>query len=406
MKPIQTKLGNIILLEYGKALPSANRDSSGNVPVAGSNGVDGYHSAALVKSPGIVVGRKGSAGKVNWFESDFWAIDTTFYVTPRITLNFRWVFYLLQHLQLNKYAITTGVPGLNRNDVYKLDVSLVTPKEQRCIVEILDQADELRRKRAIAKRKAERILPALFLKMFGDPATNPKVWKTEPLKELSEKFSDGPFGSNLKTEHYTSEGVRVIRLQNIGVGKLLDEDKAFISPEHFSVLRKHCCIPGDVIVGTMGDPNIRACILPAEIPEALNKADCVQIRAKSKKATAEYVCWLLNLPSTLKMASNSIGGQTRSRISMGRLRELVVPVPPFELQHTFAAQAASVQGILNNQEKTHQEIETIYNSLLYRAFSGELTARWRETHLKELLEEMEIQRRELNLLESKAAMLF
>lgn len=406
MNPICTELGEIISLEYGKALRADDRDSCGNIPVAGSNGISGFHSEALVKGPGIVVGRKGSAGKVNWFDSDFWCIDTTFYVQPKITLELKWVYYLLQHLQLERLAIVTGVPGLNRTDAYQLKINLITPKEQRLIVEILDQADELRRKRTEADAIAERILPALFMKMFGDPLMNPKVWNTEPLIELAEKFSDGPFGSNLKTEHYTKDGIRVIRLQNIGVGKFLNEDKAFISLEHFSTLKKHRCLPGDVIVGTMGDPNIRACILPDEIPEALNKADCVQIRAKPKKATAEYISWLLNLPSTLRMASNSISGQTRSRISMGRLREIVVPVPPYELQQTFSTLATNAQEVLNNQEKTYQEVERLFNVLLHRAFSSELTAKWREANMKELLEEIEIQRHELNRADSTAVSLF
>ena len=78
--------------------------------------------------------------------------------------------------------MTTGVPGLNRNDAYRVDVSVPTPSEQRHIVELLDQADALQRKRTDADVKAERILPTLFLKMFGDPATNPKGFDVLPLE--------------------------------------------------------------------------------------------------------------------------------------------------------------------------------------------------------------------------------
>jgi Type I restriction modification DNA specificity domain len=77
MKWPVVSLEDVLSLEYGAALPAVRRDSSGSIPVAGSNGVDGYHVKALVKGPGIVVGWKGSAGKVAWFDSDFWPIDTT-----------------------------------------------------------------------------------------------------------------------------------------------------------------------------------------------------------------------------------------------------------------------------------------------------------------------------------------
>jgi len=156
----------------------------------------------------------------------------------------------------------------------------------------------------------------------------------------------------------------------------------------------------------MGDPNIRACILPDFIPEALNKADCVQIRSKLGLATAEYICWLLNIPSTLIMAAASILGQTRSRISMGRLQELIVPVPPLNLQSEFASRVSHATVFLERQAKSSVGLESLFQSMIRRAFSGELTAKWREAHMKELLAEMEIQNRELGIADTQKALSF
>jgi type I restriction enzyme S subunit len=169
-----------------------------------------------------------------------------------------------------------------------------------------------------------RILPALFLDMFGDPASNPKVWASRSIGSLATKMSDGPFGSNLKSDHYTPEGIRVFRLQNVGVGYLNDSDEAFISMDHFRSLSNHECRPDDVIVGTLGEPNLRAFVHPPEIPRALNKADCVQIRVNPEVATPEWTAWLLNMPGTLSIANKLVTGQSRTRISMGRLRNLEV----------------------------------------------------------------------------------
>ena len=69
---LRTPLGKVLRLEYGKALRADDRRTSGEFLVAGSNGPDGYHTKPLVHGPGIVVGRKGSAGKVAWYEKDFW----------------------------------------------------------------------------------------------------------------------------------------------------------------------------------------------------------------------------------------------------------------------------------------------------------------------------------------------
>jgi type I restriction enzyme, S subunit len=193
-----------------------------------------------------------------------------------------------------------------------------------------------------------------------------------PIGDLASKFSDGPFGSNLKSEHYKEIGVRVVRLQNIGVGEFLDDDRAFISDEHFDQLDKHECLPGDVLVGTMGNPNLRACILPSYLPRALNKADCVQIRPDEKYCNARYICALLNAPSTEKMAHDLILGQTRARISMGRLRGLEVPHPPLSEQHSFAQRIDKLQLLKDVALQSAATLDALFASLQHRAFRGEL----------------------------------
>jgi len=188
-----------------------------------------------------------------------------------------------------------------------------------------------------------------------------------------------------------------VRLQNIGTGKFLDDDKAFISQEHFAQLSKHECWPGDVLIGTLGDPNLRACIQPEFLPLALNKADCVQFRANPERCTPEYACWLLNSPSTLALAGGLIAGQTRPRISMGRLAELIIPEAPIHLQRCFSTLVKSLRPVSDGIEMASVNLERLFQTLLHRAFTGELTVKWREAHLKELLSEMDQQARALGL---------
>jgi len=213
------------------------------------------------------------------------------------------------------------------------------------------------------------MLPAAFLKLFGDPKQNPNGWPQKQLSSICSKFSDGPFGSNLKSSDYRSSGVRVVRLQNIGVGEFLDEDKAFVSKEHFAALQKHACIPGDVLIGTMGDPNLRACIQPAHIPIALNKADCIQARPDPKHLDALYLQGLLNIPSTLHLVPGMVHGQTRGRVSMGELAHLPLPVPSLSLQRKFAALVEQVEHLRAVQREALRQAEQLFASLLHRVFS-------------------------------------
>jgi len=154
------------------------------------------------------------------------------------------------------------------------------------------------------------------------------------------------------------------------LGELINDDKAYIAREHFESLIQHRCVSGDVIVGTMGDPNLRACVLPPSVPEALNKADCVQIRADVKRVQPEYLCWLLNLPGTLLLASGMILGQTRSRISMGRLAELIVPIAPLTEQAKFVAVVHEVERLRQQQIEADRQAEYLFQTLLHRAFSA------------------------------------
>jgi len=112
-------LDDVLSLEYGKALKASIRQP-GDIPVYGSNGQIGWHDEALVQGPGIVIGRKGNPGTVLWVASDFFPIDTTFYVVlkERIT-SLQYLFHALYGQDLASLAADSAVPGLNRNIVYQ-----------------------------------------------------------------------------------------------------------------------------------------------------------------------------------------------------------------------------------------------------------------------------------------------
>ena len=135
------KLQNLFLLEYGKGLPERQR-LQGKHPVVGSNGIIGYHNQALVKGPGIVIGRKGTIGAVSLIESDFWPIDTTYYVKIlNREVDLKWLFFALVKLNLPKLNLSDVVPGLKRELVYALKLPLPPLPEQQKIAEILSTVD-------------------------------------------------------------------------------------------------------------------------------------------------------------------------------------------------------------------------------------------------------------------------
>ncbi len=117
-----SKLGELADFAYGKGLKDEDR-CPGEIPVYGSNGQVGWHNKALVKGPGVVVGRKGNPGTVNWVHTDFYPIDTTFYVVPKGGIqSMYYLFYILSLLHLPSLGADSAVPGLNRNIAYMSEI--------------------------------------------------------------------------------------------------------------------------------------------------------------------------------------------------------------------------------------------------------------------------------------------
>ncbi len=362
------QVGEVCEFVYGNSLKAECR-RPGKVPVFGSNGIVGWHDQAITSGPTIVIGRKGSIGEINWSNEPCFPIDTTYFVEKtKKPCDLRWLYFTLLKLDLTRFNKSAAIPGLNREDAYEQRIPWPDLSNQKRIAGRLEQVGRLRRTRNYALELSDGFLPAAFLAVFGDPKENPKKWPNQYLSDVCLRFSDGPFGSNLKSEHYRPSGVRVIRLNNIGIGEFLDGNQAFISVEHFGTLRKHECLPGDVLIGTLGDPNLRACIQPVEIKVALNKADCVQARTDPKKANAEYLCGLLNMPTTLNLVPGMIHGQTRARVSMGELAELPIPIPPLPLQQHFAAVVERHKRMRARQREALRQADHLFESLLDRAF--------------------------------------
>lgn len=268
-------------------------------------------------------------------------------------------------------------------------VPLPPLSEQRRIVEILDQADALRKKRAEADAKAERILPALFIKMFGDPAENTMAWEEKTLAEIETDFR---YGTSVKCDSEPN-GLPVLRIPNILHGEIDTSDIKYaqlLSQEVDRLLLQE----GDLLfVRTNGNPDyVGRCAVFALREPYLYASYLIRARLNPGRANSWFVAACLRTTSGRKVMSPFIrttAGQ--SNISVERLKQICIPLPPIEKQRYFQAQLENFYKVRRAREKTRDLIETTFQVLLQRAFSGDLTAKWREAQMSELLAEMEQQ---------------
>lgn len=131
------RVEDILELAYGKALKKTVR-KDGDIPVYGSGGINGSHNEALVSGPGIIIGRKGTVGSIHWENRDFFPIDTAFYIVPKSGFSLCYCYQLLKTQGLENMNTDAAVPGLNRNNVYRLEVALPSPETINAFNELVE----------------------------------------------------------------------------------------------------------------------------------------------------------------------------------------------------------------------------------------------------------------------------
>jgi len=163
------KLGEVIELHYGKGIPRHDRKPHGKYPIYGANGELGRTDKYLVDGEAIIVGRKGSAGEITRVSGRFWPADVTYYVFGNEKVDVDFLFYVFKRLNLKQLA--TGIkPGVNRNKVYKLEISLPPIEIQKKIVEKIEglfaKIDEAKRLNAEVAEKLKALSASILDQAF------------------------------------------------------------------------------------------------------------------------------------------------------------------------------------------------------------------------------------------------
>lgn len=168
----------------------------------------------------------------------------------------------------------------------------------------------------------------------------PENWAWARIVDLAadepNAITDGPFGSNLKTSHYTESGPRVIRLQNIGDGEFINE-MAHISNKHFQSLSRHHVNGGDLVIAGLGETLPRSCVIPDWVGPALVKADCPRFKPNQSLVGPDYVNFALNSSEIRSRTSAIIHGVGRPRLNLSEIRGIWIPVAPRNEQRRIVA---------------------------------------------------------------------
>lgn len=289
---------------------------------------------------------------------------------PKDAVAPRFLYYWFLRLKLADFANPGHVPSIRKSVMEEIPFPVVAPSEQFRIVELLDEADRLRRLRREADIKAARILPVLFLKMFGDPATNPMGWS---IASFANTFDDTTAGN---------EKLQSSQFLEAGKIAVVDQGQSQIAGYSDDV---SIAYRGKLPVIVFGDHTRIFKFI--DHPFVLG-ADGVRVLTPKPKVNPLFAYWhckLLNIPSA---------GYSRH---FKYLKEKSFICPGQALQDRFSELTQTMTLQTSVLEKAAAKVEQLFSVLLDNAFSGQLTAQWREGHMQELLAEMAQQARALNL---------
>lgn len=209
-----------------------------------------------------------------------------------------------------------------------------------------------------------------------------------PLLELCDNFKadivDGPFGANLKREHYKTEGIPVLKIQNIKSFKITLKKMDYVDDEKYQELIRHSYRNGDIVMTKLGDPLGESAIVE-NIEDGLIVADLVRIRAQ--KVDTKYLCYHLNSPVTSAYINSQQKGTTRPRVRISVVRDLPIYTPPLaEQKRIVAILDQAFADIEQARAKTEQNLKNareLFESYLQQVFSQRGEG-WRVSKLKEV----------------------
>ena len=179
----------------------------------------------------------------------------------------------------------------------------------------------------------------------------PVDWNIIAIKELVEDMADGPFGSNLKTEHYTlDKQVRIIQLGNIGDCGWMDDNTKYTTFEHAKTLQRCIAQPGCILIAKMM-PAGRAVICPSKEMQYILGSDVVRISPKDILNATYFVYQSKSEIYKAQIAANT-QGSTRQRTSISKLRDILIPLPPTKLEQERIAKALSnIDALISQLDK-------------------------------------------------------
>lgn len=297
-------------------------------------------------------------------------------VDPEIVNN-RWLMYKLNSEEIRKKieSQTTGSTRkrISRKKLEDISFDLPSLEVQMNTVKVLEYAQEMINSRMKQIELLDKLTRSIYYEMFGDPVINDKKWKNEKLSLICSKIGSGSTPRGGKSS-YKDEGISLIRSMNVHNNQFTIKDLAFISEIQADKLKNVIVEENDVLINITGASVTRSCIVPDSVLPARVNQHVAILRSVKEQVNPIFLLNTLidrNYQRFL-MRIATTGGATREAITKEQLENLSIPVPPIKLQNEFKSKVLLVEYQKELMQQSLAEMENNFNSLMQRAFKGEL----------------------------------
>ena len=268
---------------------------------------------------------------------------------------------------VSQLASGANINNLKKEHLDNLLIPLPPLAEQKRIAGILDAADALRAKRREALVQLDILLQSTFLDMFGDPVTNPLGWRVVRLEDYFSKTRAGtccgPFGSALKKREYVEDGIPVWGIDNVKPNQFIQDRSLFITPAKFAELRRYSVESGDILISRAGTVG-RMCVAVPTAKQSIIGSNLIRLTLNPGAMSPVYFASLYTFCGERLPGLRASGDDgSYSFLNTTRLKSLVVPLPPLDLQHRFAAIVQSIERQKTRQRAHLAELDTLFASL-------------------------------------------
>ncbi len=328
---------------------------------------DGAKQANLIPKNSIMVSCIGSLGKVGIAGCDLVTNQQINSLTfnPKL-VNYKYGYYFALTLAplLKQVANSAVVPIVNKTTFSNFSFVLHPLEEQKRIVKLLDQADELRQKRKQAIDLLDDYLKSVFLDMFGNPGMNPHKYEKCTIQEIADKVTDGEHITPIRT----IDGIKLLSARNIKNGYLdFNAGVDYIGEVEYERIRKRCNPElGDVLIscsGTIG----RVTTIDIDEPFTLVRSAAL-IKPNRSLILSKYLEYFLRTDYSQREMMRSVNQSSQANLFLGKINKLSILLPPITKQLDFVNRFNSVVSIKQKMLIQSSEMENQFQALMQKSF--------------------------------------